>query len=46
LSAEFWAIIGVGTVLFLTLVRTNEHLAETNRRIQGFGEEWIKGRPR
>jgi hypothetical protein len=46
LSAEFLAIIGVGTVLFLTLVRTNEHLAETNRRMQVFWEEWIKDRPR
>lgn len=44
LSPEFWAIIGMGTAILLALGRTNEHLAETNRRIQNFWEYWIENR--
>ena len=41
MSAEFWALIVVGVVIWLTLYRINERLAETNRRLQTFWEEWV-----
>lgn len=41
MSAEFWAIIGVGAVLWLTLLETNRHLAKLNTRLQNFWEEWL-----
>ncbi|NYF31146.1 hypothetical protein HDC29_000705 [Sphingopyxis sp. JAI108] len=44
MSAEFWAIIGVGTIIFFTLLKTNDHLAETNRRLQTFWEHLLDQR--
>lgn len=46
MSAEFWAIIGVGVMLFFMLAETNKQLAETNRRLQNFWEDTIDQRRR
>lgn len=52
MSNEVVAIIAVGIVvgvLQLIIVfeqsKANEHLAETNRRLQIFWEEWVQDRP-
>lgn len=41
MSAEFWAIIGVGTVLWLTMIETNRKLDHLHTRLQNFWEEWL-----
>jgi F0F1-type ATP synthase membrane subunit a len=45
-SAEFWAIIGVGVCVLLALMKTNRELAETNRRLQNFWEDIVEQRTR
>jgi hypothetical protein len=44
MSPEFWAIIGVGGALLVTILKTNEHLAEINGRLQTLWQEIIERR--
>ena len=44
MSPEFWAIIGVGACIFWAISKLSDQLAETNRRLQNFWEEFINRR--
>lgn len=41
MSAEFWAIIGVGGLIWLALLDTKRKLDQVNTRLQNFWEEWL-----
>ena len=44
MSAEFWAIIGMGSLILLGMTKLYDQLAETNRRLQNFWEDIINRR--
>lgn len=44
MSAEFWAIIGVGLVIIGMLATTNAHLDKINTRLQNFWEDILDQR--
>lgn len=44
MSAEFWAIIGMGSMILYGMTKLYDQLAEVNRRLQNFWEDIVNRR--